>query len=75
MARTKEDYAKARCPFFLSSGREDVSCEGVVENSKLILIFGSERERNGHREIFCDGGYQACRLYQAIMKKYEEDKG
>lgn len=66
------DVCNAKCPFFLSSGRKDVSCEGTVEESCIKLLFKSEGERNRWREKFCNTNYHKCAICEMLEKKYKD---
>ena len=66
------DVIYARCPYFKSSGKKNIVCEGITVGSKIILSFETEEERNEHRRIFCDNNYIKCELCKAINEKYAE---
>lgn len=66
------DNCLAKCPFFLSSGRKNVLCEGITSECTINLLFESEETRNLHREIFCDARYKNCEIYNLLKAKYEE---
>lgn len=66
------DTCFAKCPFFLSSNKKNVCCEGITSVSTIHIKFESEDERNRHRKIFCDDRYQNCEIYKILEKKYED---
>ena len=66
------DSCLAECPFFISSGKKNVCCEGITSASIINIKFESEEERNLHRNIFCDARYKNCEIYRILEKKYEE---
>ena len=66
------DNCYAKCPFFLSSGRQHIMCEGITSDCAIDLVFISEERRNLHRRIFCDDKYKNCEIHKTLEKKYEE---
>ena len=69
---TMFDDVEAKCPFFLSSGKRKISCEGITDYCTTCLMFVSEKKRNQHREIFCDARFQNCEIYRMLVEKHEE---
>ena len=67
-----DDLHLAKCPFFISSGRKSVLCEGITDCSNLSVKFASQEERNLHRRIFCDAKYKNCEIFGILEKKYED---
>ncbi len=67
-----DDLHLAKCPFFISSGRMSVLCEGITSCSNISVKFVSEKERNLHRQIFCDERYKNCEIFEILNKKYED---
>lgn len=64
----------ATCPFFISDsnkGTGNICCEGIYGSHNKI-IFKRHRDKVKHANEFCTGKYQACKVYKAIMTKYEE---
>lgn len=66
------DTCFAKCPFFESSGKKNVCCEGITNVCTINIRFVSEEERNKHRNIFCDDKYQNCEIFKTLEKKYED---
>ena len=73
MPRTYNE-SNVKCPFFLCCGKKTITCEGITSDCRLKLLFIDEKNRELHREIFCDNKYQNCELYSMLEKKYEEDE-
>lgn len=69
-------YAKvtryAQCPFFLSSGKETVLCEGITEDCTTTLRFINPGKRTLHRKRYCNASYVECPLYKLLEAKYRE---
>lgn len=73
MATTsKLGQEKAKCPFYQSSDKLKISCEGITDDCTINLIFFEKAKRNLHREIFCDARYQNCEIFRMLEEKYEE---
>ena len=66
------DVIYAKCPYFKSSGKKNIVCEGITEGSTIILSFDTKEERNEHRRIFCDNKYRNCELCRTLNEKYTE---
>lgn len=66
------DDAEAKCPYYKSSDKRKILCEGITEDCTTTLTFVSPPKRNLHREIFCDARYQNCEVYKMLTEKYEE---
>ncbi len=66
------DSCLAQCPYFLSSGKKNILCEGITEDCTINLKFVSEQKRNLHREIFCNANYKKCEIFNMLEKKYDE---
>lgn len=63
------DYAL--CPFFQTSGRKDIVCEGIQSGCVTKLVFSSERGRNRYRTRFCDTQYANCEICKLLERKYD----
>ena len=72
MPRTYNE-SLAKCPFFFSCAKLTITCEGITDSCRLKLSFVDEKEKNRHREIFCDNRYNYCEIYQMLEKKYEDE--
>ena len=66
------DVCFAKCPFFLSSGRKNIRCEGVTDESAITLSFSSEDARNNFRRTYCNTDYEECALCKMLLAKYED---
>ena len=52
-----------RCPFYKhDDGKRRITCEGIVEESSLVLSFNGTADYRQHLELFCCGryDYQRC---------------
>lgn len=69
---TMFDDVDAKCPFFKSSGKREISCEGITEDCTTCLTFVSQQKRALYRRLFCDARYKNCKVYKMLEEKYEE---
>ena len=69
---TMYDDVNALCPYFQSSGRKEICCEGITDGSFTNIKFRSGDKRDMHRRIFCDAKYKNCEVYRMLEQKYEE---
>ena len=64
----------ARCPFYqYDDGKHSITCEGIVEDSKLILKFTRRKDYETQISVFCCEHYDKCEVYRMLMEKYEDD--
>jgi hypothetical protein len=69
---TMYDDVDALCPFFRSSEKRKIICDGVIEDCTTQILFKTIQSRNLHRRIFCDRKYMNCEYYQVLEKCCEE---
>lgn len=69
---TMFDDVDAKCPFFKSSGKRKITCEGITDDCVTCLTFVSQHKRNLHREVFCDARYKNCEIFKMLLEKYED---
>lgn len=70
---TMFDDADVKCPFFLSSSKRTISCEGITDDCTTTLNFSSREKRNAQLRIFCADKYEYCEIYRMLEEMYEED--
>ena len=70
---TMFDDVEVKCPFFLSSSKRKITCEGIIEDCTITLNFSSQEKRNIQCGIFCDEKYENCEIYRMLSEKYVED--
>lgn len=61
----------AKCPFYKRCGMNSVTCEGLYNKTTLSMNFDSRNDLGNYRTLFCDNGYQKCKIYRLLEKKYE----
>ena len=69
---TMFDDVEAKCPFFKSSDKRKILCEGIIDDCATNLIFISEQKKKLHRKVFCDAKYGNCKIYKILEEKYEK---
>ena len=63
-----------RCPFYKhDDGRRRITCEGIVEDSSLALIYHKKADYETQIRVFCCEKYEKCEVYQLLMDKYKEE--
>lgn len=67
---TKYGDVNARCPYFRTSGKKDIVCEGITDGCTMVLKFKTENDRDKHREIFCNAKYGYCEMCRMLNGKY-----
>jgi hypothetical protein len=71
MPRTYHE-ALINCPYYLSTSKKSITCEGITDDCTLKLLFVSAEKRDLHRKIFCEKRYTNCEIFNMLEKKYEE---
>jgi hypothetical protein len=70
---TMFDDVEVRCPFFRSSGKRKITCEGITDDCTTTLNFSSHEKRDIQCRVFCDDKYEYCEIYRMLREKYEDD--
>ena len=67
--------ASVRCPFFKGdNGQQRITCEGLVDDSSIALIYRRKADYEVQMHTFCQNKYKNCEIYRMLMEmKYEED--
>jgi hypothetical protein len=66
--------ADVGCPFYkYDDGRRRITCEGLVDESSVALIFNRRSDYELQIREFCCKYYKNCEIYRILMEKYEED--
>lgn len=62
------------CPFYKKDdGKRRITCEGIVENSSVILTFRYDKLFKQQMKVFCCKHYDRCEVYRMLIQKYEDD--
>jgi hypothetical protein len=63
---TMFDDVDARCPYYQSSDKKKISCEGITDECIISLNFLTSEKRDEHRRIFCDARYRNCEIHKML---------
>ena len=65
-----------QCPFYrFDDGRRTITCEGIVEDSSLALIYRQYADYETQISVFCCEHYKKCEIYRMLMSsKYEDEE-
>lgn len=63
-----------QCPFYkFDDGKRRITCEGLVDDSSLALIYHRKADFDKQISIFCCRHYTRCEVYGMLMQKYQEE--
>ena len=66
--------ADVLCPFYKwDDGKLRITCEGIVEDSSLALIYHKKADYETQIMTFCCQHYARCEVYCLLMNKYDEE--
>ena len=66
-------YSDIFCPFFERFKKVNIiQCEGIADNSSMLLLFESQRDYERYIGDFCCDKYKNCLLAKILYGKYEE---
>lgn len=61
-----------QCPFFkFDDGKKRITCEGIIDDSSLALIFHKKVDYETQINVFCCEHYRKCEVYRLLMDKYD----
>lgn len=62
------------CPFYkFDDGKRRITCEGVIDDSSLALIYHNRRDYETQINTFCCKHFRKCEVYRLLMDKYKEE--
>lgn len=66
---------EVQCPFYkYDDGKQRITCEGLVDNSSLALIYRNRSDYETQINVFCCEHYKRCEVYRMLMSaKYDEE--
>ena len=70
--------ARVQCPFYQydeccrKPRIHRITCEGIVEDSTLVLNYKRRQDFHIQLETFCCEHYQRCEVYGMLMEKYRD---
>ena len=64
-----------QCPFYkFDDGKQRITCEGLVDDSSLALIYHQRKDFDTQIDVFCCEHYKKCEVYRMLMQaKYDEE--
>jgi len=62
------------CPYYRKDTPETICCEGVTQESKLLLRFATKAHKLRHMALFCESQYRMCELYRAVDQQYDTEE-
>ena len=68
---TMYDDAEIKCPFFISSDINRVSCEGLDDYCVLDIRFKAKDKWSLYRQQYCKSRFEKCEIYKMINTKYK----
>ena len=64
-----------KCPFYkFDDGKRRITCEGIIDDSSLALIFHNKHDYEMQFDTFCCELYKKCEIYRLLMDKYDEEE-
>lgn len=69
---TMYEDVDVKCPFFRSSGKRKLTCEGITDDFTISLNFITRDKKCLHCKIFCNEHFEKCEIYRMLEEKYED---
>lgn len=67
--------ADVQCPFYkFDDGKRRITCEGIIEDSSLALIYHNKNDYETQINVFCCEHYRNCEVYRLLMDKYPDEE-
>ncbi len=64
-----------QCPFYkFDDGKRRITCEGIIEDSSLALIYHNKNDYETQINVFCCEYYKNCEVYRLLMDKYPDEE-
>lgn len=60
------------CPYFLTQGKRNITCEGILEETKVSQMFVSEVQKLVYQENNCYSNGTKCPIARLAAEKYME---
>lgn len=63
------------CPFYkYDDGKRRITCEGIIDNSSLALIYHNRKDYEMQFTVFCCEHYKKCEVYRLLKAKYPDEE-
>ena len=69
------DYncAKAICPYYKQFKKQEIICEGIIDNTAIHIGFGNVHDLRRHvKKYCCHYDYEKCPVAKMLTEKYDE---
>lgn len=67
--------AYVQCPFYkFDDGKRRITCEGIIDDSSLALIYHNRRDYETQIDVFCCMHYEKCEVYRLLIDKYDKEE-
>ena len=67
--------AYVQCPFYkFDDGKRRITCEGIIEDSSLALIYHNKQDYETQIDVFCCEHYEKCEVYRLLIDKYDKEE-
>lgn len=64
-----------QCPFYkFDDGKRRITCEGIIEDSSLALIYHNRQDYETQIDVFCCKNYEKCEVYRLLIDKYDKEE-
>ena len=66
--------ADVLCPFykFDDGKKRSITCEGLIEDSSIVLTYHKKRDYDRQMAVFCCEHYKKCEIHRMLMEsKYD----
>ena len=62
------------CPFYRREDKNAIKCEGIMDDSFISQYFCKSKDKQIHKDVFCNHRYGNCEIYRMLMSsKYKEE--
>ena len=59
---------EVQCPFYkFDDGKRRITCEGIIEDSSLALIYHNKNDYETQINVFCCQHYTKCEVYRLLI--------
>lgn len=66
---------KAVCPYYKGNGRQEIFCEGLIQDSNIHQGFANPGMLEAHKLKHCESSnWDDCKIAQMLDLKYEEEE-
>lgn len=64
-----------QCPFFVAHGRKEIQCEGMIDGTRMDVMFPDAEQKAFHQVNYCENSFKRCEMYCSIRHwKWPDDE-